>query len=203
MASIFVVFPDLILTPIGDYLVIDDELSPADVIHVIAGEDYRTDYAIRLYQQGKAKEIFFTGGWCDIHHYKHGQHGLERALAQGVPADAIAYDDTPVKSTFDEALLLKAYLNENPTTIRSVIVVSDPFHMRRARWTYRRVFGEDIEVEMAPVPLEQTPYQKRWWEDYTSREYVKDEYKKFIYYVARYQLSWGPVNAWLASLDKQ
>jgi uncharacterized SAM-binding protein YcdF (DUF218 family) len=201
VALIFVLFPDLILSPIGDYLVIDDELSPAEIIHVIAGEDYRTDYAIWLYQQGKAKEIFFTGGWCDIHHYKHGQHGLERALAQGVPADAIAYDDAPVMSTYDEALRLKAYLAESPSPVRSVIVVSDPFHMRRARWTYRRVLGKDIEVRMAPVPLEQTPYQKRWWEDYRSREYVKDEYKKFFYYIARYQLSWGPLKEWLASLD--
>jgi uncharacterized SAM-binding protein YcdF (DUF218 family) len=203
MASIFVAFHDLILSSIGDYLVINDELYPADVIHVIAGEDYRTDYAIWLYQQGKAKEIFFTGGWCDTHHYKHGQHGLERALAQGVPADAIAYNDTPVMSTFDEVLLLKDYLDESPTPIRSIIVVSDPFHMRRARWTYRRVLGKDIEVRMAPVPLEQTPYQKMWWEEYKSREYVKDEYKKLIYYIARYQLSWGSVNSWLASLDKE
>jgi len=31
------------LLAIGDFLVIQDELVPADVIHVIAGADYRTD----------------------------------------------------------------------------------------------------------------------------------------------------------------
>jgi uncharacterized SAM-binding protein YcdF (DUF218 family) len=203
MALLLILSPGSILAPIGEYLVIEDNLIPADVIHVIAGEDYRTDYAVRLYRRGLARQIFFTGGWCDIHQYEHGQHGLERALAQGVPAQAIAYDDTAVMSTYDEALRLKDHIDESPFPVRSVIVVSDPFHMRRARWAYRRVLGKGIEVRMAPVPLEQTPYQKRWWEDYKSREYVKDEYKKFVYYIARYQLSWGPVNGWLASLDKE
>src|SRR6185369_3491184 len=52
------------LIAIGNFLIVDDKLHPADVIHVIAGDDYRTDYAIQLYKQGYAKTIFFTGGWC-------------------------------------------------------------------------------------------------------------------------------------------
>jgi uncharacterized SAM-binding protein YcdF (DUF218 family) len=201
--SAFYIFRDPILLKIGDYLVIQDDLFTADLIHVIAGDDHRTDYAIRLYQQGYAKQIYFTGGWCEFHHYYHGLHGMERALAQGVPAQAIAYDDTRVISTYDEALRLKAFINKSQSPIQSVIVVSDPYHMRRARWTYRRIWENDIEILMAPVPFEQTPYQQQWWEDYKSREYVKDEYKKIIYYIARYQLSWGPVKAWLASMDKE
>jgi len=43
---------DRILLAVGDFLVVQDELKPVDVIHVIAGDDYRTDYAIQLYKQG-------------------------------------------------------------------------------------------------------------------------------------------------------
>jgi len=49
-------------------------LQPADAIHVIAGEDYRTDYAIQLYKQGYGKTLFFTGGWCETQGYHHGEH---------------------------------------------------------------------------------------------------------------------------------
>lgn len=203
LACILFLFREPLLFAIGNYLIIEDDLSPADVIHVIAGEDYRTDYAIWLYQQGYAGQIFFTGGWCEFHHYFHGQHGLERALSQGVPQQAIAFDDTPVTSTYDEALRLKAYLDASPSPIRSVIVVSDPFHMRRARWTYRRVLGEAVEVRMAPVPFEQTPYQERWWKNYLSTVYVMEEYKKVVYYIARYKLNLEPLNSWLASLDRE
>ena len=188
---------------IGDFLFIQDTLHPADVIHVIAGEDYRTDYAIQLYNQGFAKNIFFTGGWCEIHFYYHGEHGQERSLAQGVPASAVVHDESEVLSTYMEAERLKEWIDHNPDPIRSVLVVSDPFHMRRARWAYRRVLGGNIEVQMAPVPFERTPYQPQWWKDPQSRRNVRDEYAKLVYYLFRYQLSRGSFKDWLASLDTQ
>jgi uncharacterized SAM-binding protein YcdF (DUF218 family) len=190
-----------VLLAIGGFLVIQDDLQPADLIHVIAGEDDRTEVAIWLYKQGYGKQIFFTGGWCTFHNYYHGQHGRELALQQGVPAEAIALDDSRVTSTYSEVVRLKEFLARSPTPIRSVIVVSDAYHMRRARWTARRILGDEIRVQMAPVPFEVSPYQRRWWTDGASRAYVKDEYLKMAYYVARYQLSWGPLKEWLASFD--
>lgn len=195
----------LALAP-GDFLVVEDELQPADVIHVIAGDDYRTAHAIRLYQQGYARQIFFTGGWCSEHQYYHGAHGVELAMRWGVPEEALAADETPVTSTYSELLRLKAYLDEleeAETPVRSVIVVSDPYHMRRTRWAFRHVLGRDIRLQMAPVPFEQTPYQRRWWTDQASKHYVEEEYLKLGYYIARYQLGWGPLQEWLASLDTE
>lgn len=192
-----------VLLATGDFLVIQDALRPADVIHVIAGPDDRTDYAIRLYKQGYSNVILFTGGWCDIHGYNHGQHGAERAAAQGLPAGSVAIDDAPVTSTYAEAVRLKEFIAHSPVTVHSVIVVSDPYHMRRARWTYRKVLGEGIEVLMAPVPFGESQYGRRWWEDPASREYVKSEYVKLVYYFARYQLGVGPIGGWLARFDRE
>jgi uncharacterized SAM-binding protein YcdF (DUF218 family) len=203
IGAISLLFKDPLLLAIGNYLVIQDELVPADVIHVIAGQDYRTEHAIHLYQKGYGKVIFFTGGWCTHHKYYHGEHGLQLALASGVPREAIAYDDTTVTSTYSETIRLKDWMDQSPTPIHSVIVVSDPFHMRRARWTTRQVLGKDIEILMVPVPFEQTPYQQQWWKDEASKRYVKDEYKKTAYYLLRYQLSRGWIQDWLASLDTE
>ncbi|HEX9261116.1 MAG TPA: YdcF family protein [Candidatus Bathyarchaeia archaeon] len=198
IVSSLIIFRDRIFSAIGNYLIIQDVLRPADVIHVIAGDDYRTDYAIQLYQEGLAKTIFFTGGLCKYHGYYHGEHGLELALSLGVPGEAVAIDDTSVMSTYDEAVLLKKYLDENQPTARTIIVVSDPFHMRRVRWTYQHIFGKGYEVILAPVPFDQTPLKPRWWTDPGSKQYVLDEYKKLVYYFFRYQLSMN----WLSVLDK-
>jgi uncharacterized SAM-binding protein YcdF (DUF218 family) len=200
---LMVLFHENLLLAVGDFLIVEDKLHPADVIHVIAGDDYRSDHAIALYKQGYAKVIFFTGGWCKNHGYNHGEHGELIALAQGVPPEAIAYHDSSVKSTYDEALRLKAWIDQSPVPIQTVIVVSDPYHMRRSQWTYRWVLGKEVQVLMAPVPFEQTPYQRRWWEDEQSKRYVKDEYLKFFYYIARYQLSRGRLQEWLAKLDTE
>ena len=186
---------------IGDFLIVQDTLKPADVIHVIAGEDYRTDYAFQLYQQGYGKMVFFTGGKCDFHLSGHGARAREKALVQGVPLAAIASDESEVMSTYMEAELLKEWMEKNTSPVQSIIVVSDPFHMRRARWAYQKVFGDQIQIQMAPVPFELTPYQSTWWKDVESQKYVQEEYFKFIFYLFRYQYSWGFFKDWLVSFD--
>jgi len=194
---------DALLLAIGDYLVVRDAPQPADVIHIIAGEDYRTDYAIGLYKQGYGQKLFFTGGWCSFHHYDHGEHGKALALAQGVPPEAIAADDALVTSTYSETVRLKAFIDDSAEPIRSVIVVSDAHHTRRARWTTRHVLGKRTVVRVASPPFEATPYRRDWWKDERSRQLVRDEYIKTAYYYARYQQSWGLLKTWLASLDRE
>ena len=197
-----IIFHERILFFIGDFLVIKDEIHPADLIHVIAGEDYRTDYAICLYKLGYGKRIFFTGGWCTSHNHYHGEYGKTRAMDQGIPLEAIGIDDSHVTSTYSEIVRLKKFIDESDKPIHSILVVSDPHHMRRARWAYRQVFGKEITFLMAPVPFDLTPYRHRWWVERESRAMVKEEYLKFVYYIARYQLSWGFLKDWLASLDR-
>jgi uncharacterized SAM-binding protein YcdF (DUF218 family) len=193
-----------ILLSIGDFLVVRDDLQPADVIHVIAGSDNtRIDYAIQLYQQGYAKKIIFTGGWCPCLEANAAEYGRERALQQGIPPQAIAVDGSEVTSTYAEIGELKELIIHSQVPIRSVIGVSDAYHMRRARWTYRHVLGDQVNVEMAPVPFDSSPYQRRWWTDGASRQYIKDEYLKIAYYYARYQFGVGPLGKWLASLDRK
>jgi uncharacterized SAM-binding protein YcdF (DUF218 family) len=201
LGTMALMFHEPVLQSIGDYLIIEDEVKPVDVIHVIAGDDYRSEYAFQLYRLGDAKTIFFTGGWCTTHGWEHGAHGKQLALQQGIPAEAVAFDDTRVYTTYAEALRLKDWLDHHSAPIRSVMVVSDPFHMRRVRWIYRQVFGGKVEIRLAPVPFEQTPYQRQWWSDQGSREYVKDEYVKSIFYVLRYQLAWGSLKEWLSTFD--
>jgi uncharacterized SAM-binding protein YcdF (DUF218 family) len=195
-------YRESILSAIGDFLIVTDELQPADIIHVIAGADHRTDYAIQLYKQGYARQIFFTGGWCSQHQVVHAEHGKERAVEEGVPPDVIATDITPITSTYAEALRLQQFIDSSQVPIHSLIIVSDPPHMRRARWAYQKVFGSQLIIEMAPVPAGATPYQRRWWTDPESRLMVRDEYVKTVFYYARYQFSQGPLRDWLARFDR-
>lgn len=202
LGAIIILIHEPLLLAIGDFLVIQDKLQPADLIHVIAGPDYRTDYAIQLYKQGYGRQLFFTGGWCKFHNYFHGQHAKERALEQDIPVQAIAIDESQVTSTYSEVVKLKEFIDQSQVPIHSTIVVSDPYHMRRARWAYRQVFGDKIRLDMVPVPFELSPYKRHWWIDKESEKFVKDEYLKIAYYYARYRFSWGPLKDWLAFLDR-
>ncbi len=123
-------------------------------------------------------------------------------MDQGISLEAIGTDDSHVTSTYSEIVRLKKFIDNSNKPIHSILVISDPHHMRRARWAYRNVFAKEITFMMAPVPFDLSPYRRRWWTDRESREMVKEEYLKFVYYIARYQFSWGLLKDWLASLDR-
>jgi uncharacterized SAM-binding protein YcdF (DUF218 family) len=201
LAVILWVFHAPILLSIGNFLATRSGLEKGEIVHVISGADSRADYGIELVKAGYAPKIFFTGGWCDEINGYHGQRGKQRALKQGVAEDAITTDDSKVVSTYDEALRLKAYLDKQPQQTRSIIVVSDPFHMRRVAWTYRSVFGPNMKIILAPVPFEKTQFNPRWWLDAESARNVGEEYAKLGYSLLRYQFASGWFKEWLASLD--
>jgi hypothetical protein len=116
-STIFIEFQNQILSALGGYLMVQDDLHPADVIHVIAGDDYRTYYATQLFKQGYTKKLFFTGGWCIKHNYFHDRHAVQLALDAGIPREAISFDDSDVLSTYDEVMLLNKF--EGTTAILS------------------------------------------------------------------------------------
>jgi uncharacterized SAM-binding protein YcdF (DUF218 family) len=97
---------------------------------------------------------------------------------------AVAIDGSEVTSTYIEAVRLREFIVHIPTPIDSVINVSDPQHMRRARWAYQHVLGDQVDAQMAPVPFPVTPYQRRWWTHDDTKKLVKNEYLKISHYWA-------------------
>lgn len=186
---------------VGDFLVVEDPIRKADLIHVVSGPDYRTEYAIELYKKGYAEMMLFTGGWNIGANEVSATRSERLALTAGVPADKIIVDVTDIICTYEEAERLKFFVNSTNGSIRSVIVVSDPFHMRRVRWAFQRQFKGQVKLIMAPVPFELTTMNAKWWLDARSRFMVCDEYLKLVYYLLRYQLAHGRLQLWLASLD--
>lgn len=188
---------------VGSYLILEDHLRKTDLIHVLSGPDYRTEYGNELMKKGFADHIFFTGGGNLCDNEVSAICSEKIALAAGIPADKIIMDSTDIINTYDEAERLNALINNSSFPIHSVIVVSDPFHMRRVRWTYQKVLGNRVKLIMAPVPFEMTNLSEYWWRNYESRKMVRNEYAKLIYYILRYQIAHGRFQLWLASLDHQ
>jgi uncharacterized SAM-binding protein YcdF (DUF218 family) len=167
-----------ILLAIANFLVVkDDHLQPADMIHVLGGSFDRVDYGVELYHRGYAARLFVTG--CDYIAYK------ERAIASGVRPEDLLPDSSWSTTTYEEALELKGVLDSDES-VQSVIVVSSPYHMRRAQWSFDKVLGDRVRMQFTPVPSEMTSYQKRWWTDARLRKLVVKEYLGNIFYYVRH-----------------
>ncbi len=190
------------LQPIGDYLVVEDDLQKTDLIAAVSGPEYRIIYAAELYTRGLASTVFFTGGYSEGNQRVEATWSKYLATTYGVPEEAIATNDAAVLTTHDEAVLLKDFIDAHADTIHSVMVVTDPYHSRRARWIYQKVLGSDIKVYMAPVPRTRTEFAKVWWTDAKSRKLVFQEYVKLVFYYFRYQASSGSFQDWLSQFDK-
>ncbi len=192
----------LSLRPLGDSLIVQDPLEKADLITASSGPEYRIIYAAELYKKGLGPVLFYTGGYSEENQRSEATWSKYLALITGVPEEAIVIDETTVISTYQEAVLLQKYIDANPGTVHSIILVTDAYHTRRAKWIYQKVLGEEMQILTAPVPFERTPLSKSWWKDAESRRFVFNEHLKYIYYVFRYEIATGSLQKWLSRFDR-
>jgi len=99
-----------------------------------------------------------------------------------VPADDIELlcSQRWVAGTWAEAILLCERIRAEG--YREIVIVTDAFHTRRARWTFRNVVGD----ENVSFTCAATPFSLRlvdiWWRSEYALVQVFIEYIKFIHY---------------------
>lgn len=127
-----------------------DRARPADVIIVLgAGEIMtvnRTDHGVALYHQGIALWLLCSGGYRGASGVTEAELCAERAERAGVPASAIVLEPES-RSTQQNAQNAAAIMRDRGW--QSAVVVSDSYHLLRARWLFGR---EDITVWTSPAP---------------------------------------------------
>lgn len=191
-----------LIKPIGDFLMVPDDLEKSDLIAAVSGPEYRIVYAAELYKKGLGATLFFTGGFSEENQRYEADWSKYLSTTLGVPEEAMAVNNATVISTYEEAVLLNEYILAHPEQVRSVIIVTDYYHTRRARWIYQKVLGDGIRVLMAPVPFNQAGYTSRWWESQVSRKMVWNEWVKYIFYRLRYETASGSFREWLSQFDQ-
>jgi len=177
-------------------LVLPAGRGPADAVVLLSGsavQAERVDHAAALLRGQRAPLVIITddgtrGGWSRRRQARimMVDRAADALVAAGVDQSRIVRLPGVVRSTYDEALALQAYLRSSP--LKSVLVVTSGYHSRRALWTFRRVLdGSDVRVEVEPVPPGiQSPLPDRWWLSRRGWLSVGLEWVKFGYYLLRY-----------------
>lgn len=164
----------------ADFLVAADPPRVADAALVLAGDpDYeRTRSGARLLLSGEVRLLILTGG-------EPGPGDSATSLAQvalglGVPPDAIRMEQVS-RSTHGSMLAVRPILEREG--IRTLAVVTSPYHQRRAVWAARRTL-RGIEIVSRPAdPAGWSP--AGWWKTRWNRSIVLGEYVKLSYYILR------------------
>jgi uncharacterized SAM-binding protein YcdF (DUF218 family) len=144
-----------------------EEARPADVIVVLGAAEYRgrpspvlrarLDHALALYQERMAPRILTTGGAGGDPVFTEGGVGRSYLIGRGVPSEAIVVE-TEGESTVHSIALAGEILRR--MGLRSVIVVSDGYHIYRVKEMLR---SQGLEVYGSPrKELNPDPLREQW-----------------------------------------
>jgi uncharacterized SAM-binding protein YcdF (DUF218 family) len=175
------------LPEIGRYLVVADPLQRADAIVPLAGERSRVFYAADLYREGLAPWFGITEMWVGNPNpvISYVQSVTGQTLDAGVPRERIAYAAGQAVSTYEEAWNLRQLALARGW--HSLIVVTSPFHTRRARLILHEVFsGTGISIIIRPVPAHWYDPAK-WWTTAAGRQITLEEYLKLAAHAVGYE----------------
>lgn len=177
LAGLLYLGRSFVLDKAGRYIYEKDELKPADVIVVLAGEEEeRVAYGVKLFKEGWARKdrIIMTGGPVVG---KHTYAGLmkEQAEELGVPGKYILLADKS-KSTEEDAKYTGDILKKNGYT--SIILVTSPYHSRRASIIFKEMLP-GVRIINAPSDKSWLGFAE-WWKRPRDRDRVLSEWSKFI-----------------------
>lgn len=158
-------------------LVVDDQPDRVDVLIVLEGDSERDLYAAQFYRLGWAPKIIITGCGAPA------QKMVIRAVNAGVKAEDIILEEH-AKSTYENALFSKEIaLSQN---FKSAIVVSSPYHMRRTKLVFERLF-RNSDIQLLYCSTKESGFNvDGLCKSEIDRSIVKREYIKLIYYWFRY-----------------
>jgi uncharacterized SAM-binding protein YcdF (DUF218 family) len=169
----------LALRALGAYLIISSEIDTANAIVVLSGGDEtRLTEALRLYNQNYAHMIILTetGQKLEDTNQLYSFDMRIVLLSNGVPSGNILITNKKVSSTRDEALAVKNLMKNQQ--MMSAIIVTDPYHSRRAFGIFQEIFkGSGVKLMIQPAI--QSWYNSRTWFlkpdgwKYTVLEYLK------------------------------
>jgi uncharacterized SAM-binding protein YcdF (DUF218 family) len=156
-----------ILAGVGHWLGPTDSLAKADAIVAISGDTgHRAESAVALWKQGYAPLLIFSGGSRDPDSVASAELMKRTAVAAGVPANAIVVEGT--SATTEENAKLVAELMRSQG-LRSAILVTSPYHQRRAAMLFDREFGRE-SLSFRNHPADDPNWDATlWWTSEPSR----------------------------------
>lgn len=111
----------------------------------------RLNHAVNLYKAGKVKKVVLTGGLGENEQFTEAETGENYLLQNGVSAADI-FKETESKTTFQNLEFATPLVREN--NFSTVLIISDPLHLRRAVLMARK-----LGLDAYPAPTPTTRYQ--------------------------------------------
>jgi uncharacterized SAM-binding protein YcdF (DUF218 family) len=170
----------------GTALVVTREIDQPDAIVSLASHEWERlpDAAALARRAPHARVVLSQPISLNPYNCHDCGHRVERLVAAGVDATRIELMDRKVYRTLDEAEAFKEWAAARP--VRSVVVVTSPYHTARALASFEHVLdGTGIVVGVHPASA--SPAEPgAWWRHAYDRWYVTYEWRARLFYLVRF-----------------
>jgi len=110
----------------------------------------RINHAVDLYRKGKVRKLIFTGGQGNSNEPTEAAAASSYAQANGIPIQDILVEQKS-HTTFENIVNAKQLADAH--SLKTVLIVSDPMHMKRAM-----TMARDVGLIAYPSPTPTTRY---------------------------------------------
>ena len=137
-----------------------NKLEKVDAVVAISGGKTtdRANQAIKLYEDGWAEQIVFSGAALDPLSPSNAEVMRDFAKTYGIPEGVIKIEEE-AKNTAENALKSDKLVEEHQ--FDSIILVTSPYHQRRAYMEFRDKLGPDVKI--INYPVEDDNWRTTWW----------------------------------------
>lgn len=164
----------------AQWLVITQPPAVADAIVVLGGGiPTRPKMGFQLLHQGWAKRLIFVGDR---------PHVLTQVGHSYCPACDFARPEVTLlglsRSTLDDLQRVLPHIQGGLN--RRILLVTDPYHTRRADWIARHLLnqhGIEVRTISSNAYFKMNAPQTPWWQDLPTRQVVLSEWTKFLFYL--------------------
>jgi uncharacterized SAM-binding protein YcdF (DUF218 family) len=171
----------------GTVLVISQPVGVPDVIVSLASHEWeRLPVTATIATKYPDSLVVLTQpAYTTLHNCEGCSDRVARLRRAGVQLSRIRVTPRPATSTYGEAVACLEYLRDSRA--RNILVVTSPYHTRRALATFKRVFsGTQIQVGIRPATGHSPAQPAAWWRRSYDRRYVMYEWAAGVYYALRY-----------------
>ena len=154
-----------------------------EAIVVLTGGRGRISKAIELYKEGKAGVLYVSGA-----NQKASSTTILGSELKQAEQLGLAIIERKSKDTLENATETLNFIHQK--NIKSVILVTSNYHLKRSLYVFKRILPEDVEILGYPVESLKIN-ESNWWKTSIGVELTVGEYIKYL--MARFSTS--PVSA--------
>lgn len=171
-----------IIGSITKFIFVEDRPQRADLIVVAGSGSTRVaKESLKLYKQGFANKIIFTGGFNEKLGKRESEFMADIAVRDGVDRKDI-YLEKKSTNTKENAIESLRLVKASKLKHKIIIVVGKPYHALRLKMTFAKVFPKS-KILVAPSKYDSLS-KKNWWKTEWGRWRVFAEVEKIgKYYI--------------------